>query len=237
MTLAVLYQQKSGEWRALSYQAFTLARLVLEKDLADKNINQHRCVVVDIDETVLDNSPYQAECILTQTAYNTQTWNDWCNRRKALPLPGAAEFFHYVKANGVDVYYVTNRKEEVREATLDNLKKAEFPFADDAHLLMPSGESSKEARRLQIMQRNHISLLMGDNLNDFAQVFENKTPAERMQLVDKMYKEFGRKFIVLPNAMYGDWEGAIYNYDWSSNDTVKATQRMQALEGINKIKE
>lgn len=229
MTMAVLYQQKSGEWRALAYQAYTLAKVMLDKDLADKSINQHRCIVVDIDETVLDNSPYQAQCILTNTGYNSETWNEWCNKAIAKPVPGALEFLSYAKANGLDIYYVTNRKEDVRESTMKNLKDCGFPFVDEKHLLMSNGESGKEDRRQQVLQHNHISLLAGDNLNDFSDMFEKKSADERMSLADKVHKDFGKRFIVIPNAMYGDWEGAIYGYNWNASDSARNAMRIGAL--------
>jgi 5'-nucleotidase (lipoprotein e(P4) family) len=231
MVSATLYQQKAAEYRALSYQSFNLAALMLDKDLSDKRIDKHRVVIVDIDETVLDNSPFQGKSIIENTSY-PKYWNEWCSLAKAMPVPGAATFLNYAKANGVGVYYVTNRDESLRNPTLRNLISAGFPFADDAHLIMKTKESSKEGRRQAIATRNHISLLIGDNLADFSSVFDKQSSERRAALVDSLRYAFGPKFIVLPNAMYGDWEAALYDYDWSKPDSARAMLRLNAIKGF-----
>lgn len=231
MVLATLYQQKSAEYRALSYQTFTLASIMLDEDLADKRVDKHRVVIVDIDETILDNSPYQGKVILENSAY-PKSWNEWCSLAKALPVLGAVAFLNYAKANGVGVYYLTNREESLRGSTLRNLVSAGFPFADDAHLIMKTTESSKEGRRQAIAARNHIALLLGDNLADFSYLFDKQSPARRIALVDSLRYAFGPKFIVLPNAMYGDWEAALYKYDWNQPDSVLSIIRHNQLKGF-----
>lgn len=231
MVLATLYQQNAAEYRALSYQTFNSAALMLDKDLADKRVDKHRVVIVDIDETVLDNSPFQGKSILENSSY-PKYWNEWCSLAKALPVPGAVSFLNYAKANGVGVYYVTNRDESLRGPTLRNLVSAGFPFADDAHLIMKTKESSKESRRQAIAVRNHIALLIGDNLADLSYLFDKQSSARRTALVDSLRYAFGPKFIVLPNAMYGDWEAALYNYDWSGSDSTRADARRNAIRGF-----
>ena len=231
MVLAALYHQKSAEFRAISYQTFTLAALMLDEDLSNKHVDKHRVVIVDIDETVLDNSPYQGKTILENTVYPT-SWNEWCSLAKALPLPGAAAFLNYCKANGVGVYYITNREESLRVPTLRNLASAGFPFADNAHLIMKTTESSKESRRQAIAARNHIALLLGDNLSDFSALFDKQSAARRIALVDSLRFVFGPKFIVLPNAMYGDWEAALYKYNWNQPDSLLSKIRHEQLRGF-----
>lgn len=228
---ATLYQQKAAEYRALCYQTFTLASVMLDEDLTNKKIDKHRVVVVDIDETVLDNSPFQGKTILENSAF-PKFWNEWCNLAKALPVPGAVAFLNYAKANGVGVYYVTNRDESLRAPTLRNLASVGFPFADDKHLIMKTAESSKEKRRQAIATRNHISLLIGDNLADFSYLFDKQSPERRTALVDSLRYTFGPKFIVLPNAMYGDWEAAMYKYDWNQPDSVLSKIRHDELKGF-----
>ncbi|MFZ4706022.1 MAG: 5'-nucleotidase, lipoprotein e(P4) family [Bacteroidales bacterium] len=231
MVSATLYQQKAAEYRALCYQSFNLAALMLDKDLSDKRIDKHRVVIVDIDETVLDNSPFQGKSILENSSY-PKFWNEWCSLAKALPVPGASSFLQYAKANGVGVYYITNRDESLRVPTLRNLVSAGFPFADDTHLIMKTKESSKEGRRQAIAARNHIALLIGDNLADFSYLFDKQTTVRRMDIVDSLMYAFGPKFIVLPNAMYGDWEAALYSYDWSKPDSTRALLRLNSIKGF-----
>lgn len=228
MVLGTLFQQKAGEYRALCYQAFNLGKVMLDMDLADKSIDKHRVIVLDIDETVLDNSPFQAKCILGGTSYPIH-WDEWCKLARAKAIPGALDFLAYAKANGLSIYYITNRKAHLREATLKNLKDLGFPDADDEHVIMRTTLDTKEPRRQEILRNNHISLLFGDNLNDFSAVFEKKSPDERNALVDDASKLFGQRYIILPNAMYGDWELALYNFDQKQPDSVKYRIRRQAL--------
>ncbi|MBK6967149.1 MAG: 5'-nucleotidase, lipoprotein e(P4) family [Bacteroidales bacterium] len=228
MVLGTLFQQKAGEYRALCYQAFNLGKLLLDKDLADKSIDKHRVIVLDVDETVLDNSPFQAKCILEGTSYPIN-WDEWCKLARAKALPGALDFLAYAKANGLSIYYITNRKAHLKEVTVKNLKVLGFPDADDEHVIMRTTLDSKEPRRQELLAKNHISLLFGDNLNDFSDVFEKKRTDERNDLVDDASKLFGQRYIVLPNAMYGDWELALYNFDQKQPDSVKYRIRRQAL--------
>lgn len=210
-TGAVVWTQASGEIRALQYQAYYLARLSLDRDLRRRTRDRRRrAVVVDVDETVLDNSRYQASLILKREAYSNDTWTEWCKREEAVPIPGALEFLKYAARRGVRVFYVTNRREVEREATAANLKKLGFPDVTAETLLVRTDKSSKEPRRQAVSQRHRIVLLVGDNLNDFAEVFEGKSAADRIAAVEAAPTKFGTQFIMLPNAMYGDWESSIY---------------------------
>ncbi len=228
MQSAVLYQQKAAESRALYYQAFNMAALMLDKDLANDSIKQKRALVFDIDETVLDNSPYQAKCVLEGITYPDK-WNEWCNMAKAKALPGAVAFINDAFKNGVAIFYITNRTEEVHEATKKNLLAEGLPLPDDSFLMMKAKESSKESRRQQVLKDYHIALLFGDNLADFTADFDNKTTAVRTAKADSLKKEFGRRFIVLPNAMYGDWEMALYDNNPKLSNQEKSEKRKSNL--------
>ncbi len=232
MVMAVAFQQTAGEYRALCYQAYNMAKYMLDKDLGDKRVNLPRCVVLDIDETVLDNSPYEAKCILDRIAYPSK-WSEWISKAKAKAIPGAVGFIKYANANGVEVYFVTNRKESERESTLSNLRDAGFGNIEEDHLLMKSDENSKESRRAKIKESRHISLLFGDNLADFTADFDGKhSSQERKDEVDKLKRDFGTRFIVLPNPMYGDWEGAIYDNNYTLTDSLKMVKRVNSLTGF-----
>ncbi len=237
-TSAVLYMQKAAEYRALAYQAFNLARMSLDADFEKKNLKnlpkaerkRARAVVVDVDETVLDNSPHQAFLVTNHLPFMPDVWTEWVNRRKAKAIPGAAEFLTYASRKGVKVFYVTNRDEIHKQATIDNLEQTGFPDASNETVMVRvAGDSSKETRRLAIMQKYRIVLLVGDNLNDLSNQFEHKSVADRFAEVDKTRDLFGKKFIVLPNAMYGDWESAIYDYGRAS-DAEKRKLRAAALQ-------
>lgn len=231
MVLATLYQQTAAEYRALCYQAFNFGRMMLDADLADKTIDKHRIIVLDVDETVLDNSPFQAKSVLESTSYPVN-WDEWCNLAIADPLPGAIDFLKYARSNGVSIFYVTNRKDYLKEVTIKNLAELGFPQADTEHVITRSAEASKEGRRQELMKKYHISLLFGDNLNDFSEVYEGLSVKERLAAVDRTSQEFGRKFIVLPNAMYGDWENALYEYNTRISDSLKFEMRRKALKSF-----
>jgi 5'-nucleotidase (lipoprotein e(P4) family) len=218
-------------YRALCYQAYNLGKIMLDKDLGDKDVNKHRIIILDVDETVLDNSPYQAQCILDNVNYPVG-WEEWCNKAIADAIPGSLDFLNYARANGVSVFYVTNRKDVVKEATIANLKKLGFPHADAEHVITRSAENSKEGRRNALADKFHISLFFGDNLSDFSYVFDDKPNAERYDQVEKLKSEFGSRFIILPNSMYGDWELALYNMKKQQSDSLKSALRYKGLKGF-----
>lgn len=230
---AILWTQTSGEARALAYQAFNLARMMLDRDLqVNRRSKMRRAIVVDADETVLDNSRYQATLLKNRQNYDARTWTEWVNRAEAEALPGAVEFLRYAASRGVRVFYITNRTLDEKEATATNLKKLGFPDVSDQTLLVRTDPktSSKEARRQAVSAKFRIVLLMGDNLNDFAEIFsQSKSVADRSAAVERNKAEFGRRFIVLPNVMYGDWESAIYDYNFKLTDEEKAAKRKSRL--------
>jgi 5'-nucleotidase (lipoprotein e(P4) family) len=230
MMLAVLFYQKAAENRALYYQAFNTAKWLVEEDLED-NPKGKRAVVLDIDETVLDNSPYEAQCILGKFGY-PEKWEEWCNGAKAESCPGAIDFLKYSVDKGYDIFYITNRKEKLKEGTLKNLKDKGFPMADETHVLFRTEDNSKEGRRQQVAKTYRIALLIGDNLADFLSIYDAKlNPEQRAIKTDSLKAEFGKRFIVLPNPMYGDWEMALYP-DAKAAFTVKDSIRRANLKGF-----
>ena len=234
---ATLWMQKAGEYRALAYQAFNLARWQLDADLDKKNVKKlpkieqkkQRSLMVDIDETVLDNSPAQASDIKNRKAFALKDWYAWGEMRKAKAIPGAVDFLNYATSKGVKVFFVSNRDATQKQATMDNLKNVGFKDVTDDNVLLRTAESSKEACRQIILQKYRIVFFMGDNLDDHSNVFERKSVSDRFGEVDKAKDMFGKRYIVLPNAMYGTWESAIYDYK-SLTDTEKVTKRVNALE-------
>src|SRR4030095_662486 len=237
-TTGVLYTRKAAEYRALAYQAFNTARAQLDADFDKRNIKRlpkserkmPRAIVVDIDETVLDNSPSNAKQISTNTPFNTKDWYAWGEMRKAKAVPGAVDFLNYAVSKGVKIFYISNRDEGQRQSTLDNLKSAGFnDVSSDRVMLRINGESPKGPRRDVVSAKYRIVLLVGDNLDDFTSAFERKSIAERFGEADRMRDQWGKKFIVLPNAMYGTWENAIYEYQRLS-EAQKAEKRAAALE-------
>jgi len=231
MLMAVLWYQTSAEMRALCYQAFNAARISLDQSVLVNKGLKKLAVVVDIDETMVDNSPYEAQNVLGNFGY-PEKWGDWIAQANATAIPGAVDFMKYAVSKGVDVYYISNRKIAEKEATVKNMKALGFPMIDDEHLLLRDKTSSKNERRDKVASTHEIILLIGDNMNDFNGVFENKTIADRFEVTDSLKSEYGKRFIVLPNPMYGDWESAVLNYNFKRTNEQKDSVRKANLKGM-----
>ena len=231
--MSVLWYQHAAECRALYYQAFNVAHDRLEHILAVDTTGLKKAVVVDIDETVLNNSPWQAYSILKDAPF-PEEWDQWIKSAEAEATPGAVDFLRYAVGHGVDVYYISNRKEDNLPSTIKNLKRWNFPEVDASHILLKTTTSDKTERRQRVEETHKIVLLMGDNLGDFEQLFQGKSSRERNHLVDQNSRKFGKRFIVLPNPMYGEWEGATYRYQYSKPAETKAKDRLNALQSFSR---
>ncbi len=230
---STLWVQTAGEYRALAYQSYALAKMRFDLDLRTMKKNKmKRAVIVDVDETVMDNSPYEASLVLKHRNHSGPIFTDWCMSETAGAVPGAVEFLKYANAKGARIFYVTGRSQGEKVCTSENLKKLGFPDVTDETVLVREDTSSKEPRRQRIASKHRIVLLIGDNLNDLTNVFEKKSVAERNALVDGMKDQFGTRFIMIPNPMYGDWEGAVYDYNYGVPDKEKADKRRNALKGF-----
>jgi len=243
---AILWTQSSGEYRALAYQSFVLARLRLDADLLGHRSTTHErsrkprtsslppAVIVDADETVLDNSRFQAELVLRGLAYTAESWTAWCERAEAGAVPGAVDFLNYATTRGVTVFYITNRRLPEKSGTIKNLQRLGFPNVSEATVIVRSEgtTASKESRRKSVAAHYRIALLIGDNLNDFNDDFAGKSIVDRAAQVDHERAEFGSYFIVVPNPMYGDWENAVYENKSRLTDQEKQAYRRKALRGF-----
>ena len=236
---AILWTQSSAEYRALAYQAFALARLRLDDDLRKHKLDRkpaskiRPAVIVDIDETVLDNSRYDAELVLRGAANSSERWRDWCERAEAGAVPGAVDFLRYASRRGVRVFYITNRRQSGKHGTITNLRNLGFPDVSEETVMVRAEEapSSKQSRRDQVAKQYRIALLVGDNLNDFTDDFAGKSITDRASQVDRDKVQFGSRFIVIPNPMYGDWEDTIYKSKSGLTEAEKGAYRRSALKG------
>ncbi|HXR85131.1 MAG TPA: 5'-nucleotidase, lipoprotein e(P4) family [Hanamia sp.] len=219
-TFATAYQQRSAEYKALCYQAFNIAHDRITQ-YSHESSPKPKAIMTDIDETILNNSSYQAHQLLEGKDYDPASWVEWTSKGEADTIPGALRFLKYAASTGIEIFYVTNRGENEREGTLKNLKKFNFPNADDAHLLLKGNTSSKEPRKNSIAETHTIIMLMGDNMNDFSYLFEKKTSDERDKVADDFSAQFGNRFIVLPNPVYGDWESSLYHYNYGLSSAQK----------------
>jgi len=230
---AVLWLQHSAEYRALveqSYRAATArvrsqaagsAALEQEAMPADSIAGLPAAVVLDVDETVLDNSWYQAALVRDGAQFSAQTWNEWVLSARATAVPGARDFVAAAVDAGVKIFYITNRECPATPATSggdpcpqltatrQNLLALGFPGAENPEAYLLRGvrdewrSSDKSLRRAYLAQHYRIVAMIGDDLQDFAarDLFE----ARRAELT----RLFGERWFLLPNPMYGSWERAL----------------------------
>ncbi|TCJ27087.1 5'-nucleotidase, lipoprotein e(P4) family [Halomonas sp. GDM18] len=228
--LATLWIQRSAEFHALSLQAFNVAHDRLNLALARRHAqDKSLAVVVDVDDTVLDTTSYGGWALREGRTYDSQSWADWVDDAVSTASPGAVEFLNYAHASGVDVYYITNRKAAGKQATIANLAALGFPQANAEHVMPRTDSSDKTARRARVTQEHDIALLMGDNLGDFDQAFQQSTTRARNAEVARQADQFGRRFVLLPNPTYGEWEGVLYDGNWSASEREKGAMRDAAL--------
>jgi acid phosphatase len=234
--------QTALEYEASAVQAYRLAQIQLDAALADPSwtaaIEQtgdasklsRTAVIVDVDETVLDNSYYQARMIRDRTEYSSATWDPWVQEARATAIPGAVDFVKYVASKGVTIFYVTNRMSNLEEATRRNLVAVGFPVQTSGGVdepidtVLTRGErpewqaSAKGPRRAHVAQSYRILLLIGDDLGDFV-ADAGGTLADRKTRTAPQREWWGRRWIMVPNPSYGSWERAVIG---TSKDPIAA---------------
>lgn len=217
---ATLWYQASPEMKALYIQGFNMAKSnlsIFSKDRKEKP----QAVVVDIDETMLDNSPFEGRLIHTGKSFKPEIWKEWSDLAKAKALPGAVEFTKYAKSLGVSIIYISNRDTSEIGKTLQNLNSEGFEFAQKENLFFKTKESSKDARRKLVAEKYDIVMLIGDNLSDFNTLFDKRDGSE-FNFVDRFKDQFGYRYIILPNPTYGDWEKPITHGNKSEEERYNA---------------
>lgn len=229
---STLWTQTSVEYNGIARQAYALAEVRMRQarddsawtaalEQAKNGVASYRdkppAVVLDVDETVLDNSAYQARLVLENRQYNSKTWKAWVREEKAEAVPGALDFTQTAVRNGVQVIYLTNRDADVEEATRDNLETLGFPIQDHPDAVLTQYEQDgwepKSARRDWVAERYRILLLIGDNFGDFV-AHADTTVSARRNRSRGLQSYWGKQWIVLPNAQYGSWEGALHDFSY-----------------------
>lgn len=202
---AVSWYQNSAEMKAIYIQSFSWASKIVREKL-EQSASLPLAVILDIDETVLNNSPQTAQQIVDGVPFSNKMWDEWCQLSEAEPLPGALSFTVWAAEMGVELFYISNRGNHLLDLTLDNLKSAGFPFADAKHVLLKTDTSDKDERRASVSQSHDVVLLIGDNLGDFSGIFDERQDGADVENVMANSELFGHKYIILPNPLYGGWE-------------------------------
>jgi acid phosphatase len=223
---AVLWMQRSVEYKANTLAVFALAHYRLDQALADKNWTAapaeqkgdyqdlSPAVVLDVDETLLDNSGYQAWQVVNNAGFTGKTWTQFVKSETSTAIPGAVEFTQYADSKGVRVFYVTNRTKQEEDATRENMKKLGFPLGGNMDTILTAKEqpdwgSAKGTRRAVIAKHYRILLLVGDNFGDFTDDYKG-TEEERLKVFEANSARWGHDWIALPNPSYGSFESAPY---------------------------
>ena len=243
--MSVLYQQTAAERLAGSLQTFRSAKESLDNALADSSWSalpgqdvqgKRPAIIVDVDETVLDNTAYEARMILDGTKY-PEGWVNWGKEAVATEVPGAKDFLNYADSKGVTIFYVTNRVIELKESTKKNLTKLEIPLDQDIDTVLMRGEnnwdSNKGPRRELIGEKYRVLLMVGDNLGDFVDAKDNNlSPKQRKEIVRAYSDYWGVKWFMIQNIAYGDWEGALYKFDYSLSPDEVNNARLENLKPL-----
>lgn len=242
---AELWMQRSVEYKANALAVYALGRIQLDKALADRNWTAATeqtgnyqdlppAVVLDLDETAMDNSAYQAGLVTTNGEFSPKTWDAWVKAEKATAVPGAVEFTQYAESKGVKVFYVTNRNADQEEPTRRNAQALGFPMGGNVDTFLMSKEkpdwgSAKGTRRAYIAKDYRIILLFGDNFGDFSDAY-NGSEADRLKAFEAVKEHFGRDWLMLANPGYGSFESAPYGHNFKLSADEKRAKKIGALE-------
>jgi acid phosphatase len=243
---ATLWMQTAAEYQALSRQTWAVAERLLPEAVEDTAwtaaVEQEGgagalppAVIVDVDETMLDNSPYAARLIERDESFTEASWAEWVNEARARPISGAVEFARRARELGVELFYVTNRLSNLEEGTRRNLVAAGFPLDREEDVVLLKNEregwgSDKATRRAWIAERYRIVLLVGDDLNDFASGARGESIETREAIVEKYGDRWGSRWIVLANPTYGSWMSAVLE---GLEDPTPAEEMRRKLDALD----
>ncbi len=247
---AVLWVQTAQEYRALTMQAWKMAAANLDRALADptwtallpgegaelQKPGLPPAVVVDVDETMLDNSAYQARLVLDGTSFSDAGWAAWVTERKARPVPGALEFARAAAAKGVSIVYISNRTHDMAADTIANLRAYGFPVDESNYYGLgyevpgcTAHGSEKGCRRIAAAGKYRVLMQVGDQITDFAQLTAN-TREQRDALLANHGQWIGERWYMLPGPTYGGYEPAAFGNNWKLPAGERRKAKHAALE-------
>ena len=211
-TMGLLWMRTSAEYRALAYQGYNVAMNAVKMAVTDPSHQRKPlAIVLDADETVVDNTKLMGESIANGNGrFDAPWWRQAVHQGKSQAMPGAVEFLNEVHKQGVEIFYVSNRYAPVNyDATVQNFKALGFPSVDKDHVLLFEKDSDKQPRFDMIAKKYYVVVYMGDNAGDFPIGTKGKTLAERNAIIDAHKEDFGTTFVVFPNPAYGSWVSAL----------------------------
>ena len=243
--LSVLYAQSAAEYEASNIQTYVNAKSALDRALNDNSWtaaleqkenfkNKPPAIILDIDETVLNNIPFQARSIINGQSYPIG-WLEWMLEESSDAVAGVSDFLEYAQSKSIKIFYVTNRIAVAEDATRNNIKKLGLPLDTDRDVLLMKNEngwtSDKVSSRELVAKDYRILLLIGDQLGDFLPLDETTLELDsRKNLVDTYDHMWGSKWFMITNPMYGRWEASIYNNEYPDTEDKLMQMRLEALE-------
>lgn len=223
---SVLWIQTSVEYKANSIQTYHVAKQALRQGLENPHwtaaLEQNNrfenlppAVILDLDETVLDNSSLEASLTDSGQTYSDDVWKKWVAAKRAGLVPGAMDFLQFAHANGVAPLYITNREcdpSNEKDPTVELLRSLQLPLDPvNEHLFCDDGnKGDKTDRRRRCADKFRILLLFGDQLGDFLRIPPDAANLEgRKMLFEAHQNLWGDRWFQLSNPTYGSWEGAV----------------------------
>lgn len=212
-----LFMQQSAEYRACCIQTFRLAtNLATARNSERKKPSLPAAVVLDLDETVLDNGWFQSQQIREQLAFDANRWSQWEQEGadQVRLIPGAKKFIEGLRASNIQPVYITNRNDNARQLTMKALERLGVALPEEQLLCadMTTG-SNKTSRRDTIEAKFDVLLYVGDNLRDFDERFRfgESGAAGRFNALEELEGKFGVEWVILPNPAYGEWTKVFSN--------------------------
>ena len=228
---STLWMQSAAEYKANSIQVYQAAAANLADLISNKNhtaLTEQKdgyqelppAIILDVDETVLDNSAYEAKLVMENKSYARDTWNHWISLKQAGAIPGVVNFLNKAQQLGVTIFYVTNRRCTPQEdqpcpqdrQTFENLQNVGINNVSIDNVMLRDEQEEwtgdKTSRRTYVAEKCRVIMLFGDNLGDFI-ADTVKTSKERMDLINQHLENWGNSWFMLANPSYGGWQSVL----------------------------
>ena len=243
---ATLWMQRSVEYKANSIAIFALAKMRLDQALADKSWtgapaeqtgayqDLPPALILDLDETLIDNSRFQAWMLMNDKVFTGPVWTQFVNSGVSEEIPGALDFLKYADSKGVKLFYVSNRTAEEEAGTRTNLERLGFPMGGNVDTFLmtrkkPDWGSAKGTRRAFVAKDYRVLLMLGDNFGDFTDAYRG-SEAERLKAYEDNKARWGREWIMIANPSYGSFESAPYAHDFKLSEGERRRLKRAVLD-------
>jgi len=240
---STLWVQTSAEYAVSTIQVYAMAGDHLEPAVNDENWSalsqpgardRPSAIIIDIDETVLDNAGHAARAIIARESFNVDAWHAWVREAAAPAVPGAIDYLRKVNEMGVTIFYVSNRLHDLEDPTRRNLESLGCPLRTDIDVVLlreerPGWGRDKSPRRDWVAREFRVLQVVGDDLGDFVRVPEGSDHEDRTEIARSHENQWGRKWFLLPNPIYGGWEEALMQGE-HSNFVKPLDRKLRQLE-------